>query len=121
LSAAPAPGTRRISAASPAPDAHCQKLADAAGAGSRTWRAYLSTQGPNAVHARDRIGTGPWHNAKGVLIAKDVADLHGDVQRDRNTITKESAITEKGETVKGRGDPPNQHRGAGFVYCFGTN
>ena len=90
-------------------DAHCQKLAEAAGAGSRTWRAYLSTQGPNAVNARDRIGTGPWHNAKGVLIAKDVADLHGDVQRDRNNITKESAISEKGETVKGRGDTPNQH------------
>jgi hypothetical protein len=90
-------------------DAHCQKLAEAVGAGSRTWRAYLSTQGPDAVNARDRIGTGPWHNAKGVLIAKDVADLHGDVQRDRNNITKESAITEKGETVKGRGDTPNQH------------
>jgi hypothetical protein len=90
-------------------DAHCQKLAEAAGATGRTWRAYLSTQGGSAVNARDRIGAGPWHNAKGVLIAKDVADLHGDVQRDRNNITKESAITERGETVKGRGDTPNQH------------
>jgi hypothetical protein len=90
-------------------DAHCQKLAETAGAGGRTWRAYLSTQGAGAVNARDRIGAGPWHNAKGVLIAKDVADLHGDVQRDRNNLTKESAITEKGETVKGRGDTPNQH------------
>lgn len=90
-------------------DAHCQKLAAAAGAGARTWRAYLSTQGSGAVNARDRIGSGPWHNAKGVLIAKDVADLHGDVQRDRNNITKESAVSEKGETVKGRGDTPNQH------------
>ena len=90
-------------------DAHCQKLAEAAGAGARTWRAYLSTQGAGAVNARDRIGQGPWHNAKGVLIARDVADLHGDVQRDRNNIQKESAITEKGEIVKGRGDTPNQH------------
>jgi hypothetical protein len=61
------------------------------------------------VNARDRIGTGPWHNAKGVLIAANVADLHGDVQRDRNNITKESAVTESGQTVKGRGDTPNQH------------
>jgi hypothetical protein len=90
-------------------DAHCQKLAAAAGAGARTWRAYLSTQGPGAVNARDRIGQGPWHNAKGVLIAANVADLHGDVQRDRNNITKESAVTERAETVKGRGDTPNQH------------
>lgn len=90
-------------------DAHCQKLAEAAGAGGRTWRAYLSTQGANAVNARDRIGQGPWHNAKGVLIASNVADLHGDVQRDRNNLTKETALTEKGETVKGRGDTPNQH------------
>jgi hypothetical protein len=90
-------------------DALCQRLAAAAGAGARTWRAYLSTQGPGAVNARDRIGQGPWHNAKGVLIAANVGDLHGDVQRDRNNITKESAVTEKGEPVKGRGDTPNQH------------
>ena len=90
-------------------DALCQKLAASAGAGGRTWRAYLSTQGPGAVNARDRIGQGPWHNAKGALIAANVADLHGDVQRDRNNITRESAVTEKGDPVKGRGDTPNQH------------
>lgn len=93
-------------------DAHCQKLATAAGAGSRTWRAYLSTSasgGQKAVNARDRIGAGPWHNAKGELIAKNVADLHGDVERDRNNIQKLSAITEKGEVVNGRGDTPNRH------------
>lgn len=90
-------------------DAHCQKLAEAAGAGGRTWRAYLSTQGANAISARDRIGQGPWHNAKGVLVAPNVADLHGDIQRDRNNLTKETALTERGETVRGRGDTPNQH------------
>ena len=90
-------------------DALCQRLAAAAGAGARTWRAYLSTQGAGAVNARDRIGQGPWHNAKGALIAANVADLHGDVQRDRNNITRESAVTERGEPVKGRGDTPNQH------------
>lgn len=93
-------------------DAHCQKLAAAAGGGSRTWRAYLSTTasgGQPAVNARDRIGRGPWHNAKGELIAKDVADLHGDVERDRNNIHKGSALNEKGEVVTGRGDTPNRH------------
>lgn len=93
-------------------DAHCQKLASAAGAGSRTWRAYLSTTasgGQPAVNARDRIGRGPWHNAKGELIAKDVADLHGDVERDRNNIHKGAALNEKGEVVTGRGDTPNRH------------
>jgi hypothetical protein len=88
-------------------DRHCQSLAEAAGAGDRTWRAYLSTQavgGVPAVNARDRIGRGPWQNAKGVAIAKDVAELHG-----RNNITKETALTEKGEVVKGRGDTPNMH------------
>jgi hypothetical protein len=93
-------------------DAHCQKLATAVGAGSRTWRAYLSTAGRNgqkAVDARDRIGPGPWHNAKGEQIAKDVADLHGDVERDRNNIHKASALNEKGEVVSGRGDTPNRH------------
>ena len=93
-------------------DQHCQKLATAAGAGSRTWRAYLSTSasgGQKAVNARDRIGAGPWHNAKGELIAKNVADLHGDVERDRNNIQKLSALTEKGEVVNGRGDTPNRH------------
>ena len=95
-------------------DKHCQALASAAGAGSRTWRAYLSTQGKaindtNVIHARDRIGSGPWHNAKGALIAASVADLHGDIQRDRNSINKEFALDEKGQPVKGRGDTPNQH------------
>ncbi|RDI61104.1 hypothetical protein [Microvirga subterranea] len=88
-------------------DRHCQTLAQAAGAGNRTWRAYLSTQaagGAQAVNAKDRIGRGPWQNAKGVVIAKDVAELHG-----TNNLTKQTALTEKGETVKGRGDSPNQH------------
>jgi hypothetical protein len=90
-------------------DAHCQSLAQAAGAGNRTWRAYLSTQGSNAVNARDRIGTGPWHNAKGVRIAPDVADLHGDNERDRNYLYKDTAIDEQGNVVNGRGDQPNRH------------
>lgn len=86
-------------------DKHCQALAQAAGAGSKTWRAYLSTQGPNAVNARDRIGKGPWQNAKGVVIAKDVADLHGP----SNNLNKQTALNEKGEVVNGRGDQPNRH------------
>jgi len=93
-------------------DAHCAKLAaasGAAGAASKTWRAYLSTQGSSAVNARDRIGSGPWHNAKGELIANNVADLHGDVERDRNNIQKGSALSEKGEVINGRGDTPNRH------------
>jgi hypothetical protein len=85
-------------------DQICQTLAQAAGAGGKTWRAYLSTQGAGAVNARDRIGSGPWQNAKGVVIAKDVAELHA-----KNNITKETALTEKGEVVKGRGDTPNMH------------
>jgi hypothetical protein len=85
-------------------DRHCQALATAAGAGSHTWRAYLSTQGQAAVNARDRIGKGPWRNAKGVVIAKDVADLHGE-----NNLNKQTAITEKGDVVNGRGDTPNRH------------
>ncbi len=90
-------------------DAVCQRLAAAAGAGERTWHAYLSTQGEGAVNARDRIGAGPWHNAKGTLIAANVADLHGDVERDRNNITKDTALDENGNVVNGRGDQPNQH------------
>jgi len=90
-------------------DAHCQSLAQAAGAGNRTWRAYLSTQGADAVNARDRIGSGPWHNAKGVQIAPNVADLHGDNERDRNYLIKETAIDERGNVVNGRGDQPNRH------------
>jgi hypothetical protein len=89
-------------------DAFCQKLAAAAGAGGKTWHAYLSTQaagGTPAVNAKDRIGKGPWQNAKGVVIAKDVADLHGA----SNNLNKQTALTEKGEVVKGRGDQPNQH------------
>jgi hypothetical protein len=85
-------------------DAHCQALAAAAGWGSRTWRAYLSTTGANAVNARDRIGRGPWTNVKGVVIASDVAELHG-----TNQVTKETALTERGEIVPGRGDPVNRH------------
>jgi hypothetical protein len=85
-------------------DRHCQALAEAAGAGGKTWRAYLSTQGAGAVHARDRIGEGPWVNAKGDVIATDLAALHGE-----NNITKQTALTEKGEAVKGRGDSPNMH------------
>jgi len=86
-------------------DRHCETLAEAAGIRGKMWRAYLSTQGANGVNARDRIGRGPWQNAKGTVIAKDVADLHSA----NNTITKQTALTEKGEPVKGRGDQPNQH------------
>ena len=90
-------------------DAHCQTLAAAAGRGDATWRAYLSTQGPGAVNARDRIGSGPWHAANGQQIAANVADLHGDVQRDRNQINRDTALDETGERINGRGDQPNQH------------
>lgn len=88
-------------------DAHCQKLAGAAGAGQRTWRAYLSTSasdGAAAVNARDRIGPGPWQNAKGVVIAQTVAQLHGD-----NQLNKDTALDEQGAPIKGRGDTPNMH------------
>jgi hypothetical protein len=89
-------------------DQICQNLAKAAGAGNRTWRAYLSSSaadGKPAVNAKDRIGKGPWYNAKGVLVANDVADLHSD----NNKLGKENSLTEKGEVVNGRGDKPNQH------------
>jgi hypothetical protein len=90
-------------------DAHCQALATAAGAGAgKTWHAYLSTNAAapgGAVNARDRIGKGPWQNAKGVVIATSVDDLHSD----SNKISKESGLTEKGDVVKGVGDTPNQH------------
>jgi hypothetical protein len=86
-------------------DAHCQRLAEAAGAGSRAWRAYLSTSGDGAENARDRIGAGPWLNAKGVEIAANVGELH----TEPNKINKETALDENGQTVKGRGDEPNQH------------
>lgn len=94
-------------------DAHCQRLAQAAGAGDRTWRAYLSTPPVSAtaatppvaaVHARDRIGKGPWFNAKGQLIARDLAHLH-----DGNLIGKDTALDERGRRVNGRGDTPNEH------------
>jgi hypothetical protein len=88
-------------------DNYCQQLAQAAGAGTKTWRAYLSTQaadGKPAVNARDRIGKGPWQNAKGVVVAKDVAELHG-----ANALTKQTALSEKGDVINGRGDTPNRH------------
>src|SRR5947208_16037072 len=89
-------------------DNHCQTLAQAAGAGGKTWRAYLSTQaadGQPAVNARDRIGKGPWKNAKGAVVAKDVADLHSA----GNNLSKQTALSEKGEVINGRGDTPNRH------------
>ena len=88
-------------------DRHCQSLAKAAGAGNRTWHAYLSASasgGAAAVNARDRIGSGPWQNAKGVVIARNVDELHG-----KNNLTKQTALTEKGGIVNGRGDTPNTH------------
>src|SRR5829696_8714500 len=93
-------------------DAHCQTLAGAAGRGDVRWVAYLSTQGANAVNARDRIGAGPWHNAKGQQIAASVADLHGDTleqARLGNRLQKVTSLNEKGELVNGVGDTPNQH------------
>lgn len=93
-------------------DQHCQNLAAAVGAGNRTWRAYLSQTAAGAalpVNARDRIGSGPWYNASGQLIAANVDDLHGDTQRDRNNIRKPTALNAKGEQVNGVGDQPNQH------------
>ena len=91
-------------------DRHCQTLASAVGAGNRTWRAYLSTQGKalndtNVVHARERIGSGPWHNAKGVMIARDVDDLHSA----RNNLNKDTALDEKGQPVNDRSMKPNKH------------
>jgi hypothetical protein len=88
-------------------DKICQSLAQAVGAGARTWRAYLSAspaEGRPAVNARDRIGRGPWQNAKGVVIAKDVNELHGN-----NNLDKETALSEKGERINARGDTPNMH------------
>ena len=93
-------------------DAHCQKLGAAAGRGNVKWVAYLSTQGANAVNARDRIGRGPWYNAQGRAIAANLDELHGDtlpMARQGNRVNKNTALTEKGEIVKGVGDMPNQH------------
>jgi hypothetical protein len=89
-------------------DRHCQMLAAAVGAGNRTWHAYLSTSSSGsqpAVDARDRIGSGPWYNAKGVMIARNVEDLHSD----HNNLNKQTALTEKGGVVNGRTDHPNRH------------
>jgi hypothetical protein len=91
-------------------DQHCQKLAAAAGSGQKTWRAYLSTQGtatndPNVAHARDRIGSGPWHNAKGVRIARNVEDLHSAA----SNINKDTALDEKGQPINDRSMKPNKH------------
>src|SRR5918993_3159129 len=91
-------------------DQHCQSLAKAAGAGNRTWRAYLSTQAPTLndpkyVNARDRIGNGPWHNAKGVIIANNVEELHSA----KNNLTKDTALDEKGQPVNDRTQKPNKH------------
>ena len=93
-------------------DAHCQALAQAAGRGGVKWVAYLSTQGAGAVNARDRIGAGPWFNARGQQVAANVAELHGDTieaARLGNRINKTSALNEKGAPVNGAGDMPNQH------------
>lgn len=89
-------------------DRHCQLLAEAAGSTGKTWRAYLSAvarDGQPVVHARDRIGTGPWYNSKGVKVADDVAHLHSDA----NLLGKENSLDEKGAMVNGRGDSPNMH------------
>jgi len=99
----------------PGADRHCQQLAQAVGAGSKTWRAYLSTQatgGTAAVNARDRIGRGPWQNAKGVVIAADVDELHSD----KNKLTKETALNEKGGVVNGRGDTLTGTQASGTAF-----
>jgi hypothetical protein len=89
-------------------DEHCRRLAQAVGAGNRTWRAYLSTQGPNAVNARDRIGSGPWYNARGDMLAGNVAELHQDTER--TTLNWNALmVNERGARANGIGDVPNQH------------
>jgi hypothetical protein len=93
-------------------DAHCQALAAAAGRGGATWHAYLSTQGSSAVNARDRIGNGPWYNARGQRVAQNLGDLHGDtIEQARlgNALGKQFSLTEKNAPVNGVGDTPNQH------------
>ena len=94
-------------------DAHCQALATAAGRGGATWHAYLSTQGPNAVNARDRIGNGPWFSFGGQRrVAQNLAELHGDtleLARLGNAAGKVISMTEKGDRVNGVGDTPNEH------------
>lgn len=86
-------------------DSHCQQLASSAGAGAKTWHAYLSTQGAGAVNARDRIGKGPWTNAKGAVVAASVDDLHSA----NNKLGKQNNLSEKGDVINGRGDTPNRH------------
>jgi hypothetical protein len=96
-------------------DAHCQALAAAVGSGDKTWHAYMSTQAANgqpAVNARDRIGSGPWYNSKGARVAQNIGDLHGDTldqARVGNALNKANDLTEKGDTIKGVGDMPNEH------------
>jgi len=93
-------------------DAHCQKLASAVGRGGATWRAYLSTQGPGGVNARDRIGAGPWVNALGRVVASNLNELHGDTldqARHGNRLNKVTSVTEKGAVITGAGDMPNYH------------
>src|SRR4051812_5539656 len=93
-------------------DAHCQSLAAAAGRGGVTWHAYLSTQGANAVNARDRIGNGPWDNQRGQRVAQNLRELHGDtIEQARlgSALGKQLSLTEKGGVVNGVGDTPNQH------------
>ena len=85
-------------------DAHCQSLATTVGAGGKTWRADLSTIGSGGINARDRIGSGPWQNIKGVVVAENLDQLHSE-----NNLTKETVLNEKGEMTNGRGDTPNQH------------
>ena len=93
-------------------DAYCQSLAAAAGRGMSTWHAYISTQGANAVNARDRIGSGPWYNQRGQRVAMNVAELHGDTieqARIGNALGKQISLTDKGTIVNGVGDMPNTH------------
>ena len=96
-------------------DAHCQSLAAAVGAGGKTWRAYLSTTGSGGVNARDRIGSGPWQNVNGDVVARDVDQLHFE-----NLLTKESVLNETGGMTNGRGDDPNQHDILTGSYLDGT-
>ncbi|HLC50180.1 MAG TPA: lectin [Candidatus Nanoarchaeia archaeon] len=104
-------------------DAYCQKLAESAGSKGKTWHAYLSASGKSSIDARDRIGKGPWHNAKGELVANDVADLHNNASR----LVKTTQLNEKGEIVNGRGDSPNRHdiltgsNSDGTLFVAGTN
>ena len=93
-------------------DAHCQQLATAVGRGGSTWHAYMSTQGPGGVNARDRIGAGPWYNAKGAMVAKDNATLHGDTLTQAqlgNALGKQFSLDEHGKVISGFGDMPNTH------------